>query len=111
MLENPFAILRIEVGATLAQVQAAYRKLAKDCHPDRQPDNPEAAAKFRAITEARYTILEMKGRGGSARRSGIDTPGQESLEGVGAGLHGSVVDHRWLSQATRIVTATRTCPW
>ncbi len=33
--------------------------------------------------------------------------GQERLEGVGAGLHGSVVDHRWPSQATRIATATR----
>jgi len=74
MLENPFAVLGIEVGATLAQVQAAYRRLAKDCHPDRQPDDPEAAAKFRAITKARDTILEMKGRCGSARRSGTDAP-------------------------------------
>ncbi len=72
MLENPFAVLGGKVGATLAKVQATYRKLAKGCHPDRQPDDLEAGAKFRATTEARDTILEMKGRGGSARRSGTD---------------------------------------
>lgn len=72
MLENPYAVLEIEVGATLAQVQAAYRRLAKDCHPDRQPDDPRAAEKFRAITEARDAILEIKRRG--PRRSGIDAP-------------------------------------
>jgi DnaJ domain len=51
-----YKILGIPRDATLRQVKAAYRKLAKLHHPDACPGDPDAAARFRDITDA-YNIL------------------------------------------------------
>ena len=51
-----YKILGIRRDATLRQVKAAYRKLAKLHHPDACPGDPKAAARFRDITDA-YNIL------------------------------------------------------
>ena len=51
-----YAVLGVPRDATLRQLKAAYRKLAKRHHPDACPGDPEAAARFRDITDA-YTIL------------------------------------------------------
>ena len=51
-----YTVLGIGRDATLRQVKAAYRKLAKLHHPDACPGDPQAAARFRDITGA-YTIL------------------------------------------------------
>jgi DnaJ domain len=49
---------RLEVGpnASQAEIVHAYRRLALDAHPDTHPDDPEATAHFREITEA-YEVL------------------------------------------------------
>jgi DnaJ domain len=51
-----YAVLGVPRDATLRQVKAAYRKLAKLHHPDACPGDPDAAARFRDITDA-YNIL------------------------------------------------------
>ncbi len=51
-----YSILGVERDAGDAQVKAAYRKLAKQYHPDAHPGDKECEARFREITEA-YTIL------------------------------------------------------
>jgi hypothetical protein len=51
-----YKILGIPRDATLRQVKAAYRKLAKRHHPDACPGDPGAAARFRDIIDA-YNIL------------------------------------------------------
>jgi DnaJ domain len=51
-----YAVLGVPRDATLRQIKAAYRKLAKRHHPDACPGDLEAAARFRDITDA-YTIL------------------------------------------------------
>jgi curved DNA-binding protein CbpA len=53
-----YALLGIKQDATLRQVKAAYRKLAKTCHPDVCPGDPDAAARFRDITEACETLSD-----------------------------------------------------
>jgi len=52
----PHEILGVEMSATKAQVKKAYRKLSRDKHPDKNPDNPEAVNEFIQITKA-YTIM------------------------------------------------------
>ena len=42
--------------STEQEIKSAYRKLAMQYHPDRNPDSPEAEEKFKEVTEA-YTIL------------------------------------------------------
>lgn len=49
---DPYKILGIESGATVEQAKKAYRKLAHQHHPDKNPGNAEAEAKFKEINEA-----------------------------------------------------------
>jgi translocation protein SEC63 len=52
----PNELLGVEVDATIAQVKKAYRKLSREKHPDKNPDNPDAVEEFIQITKA-YTIM------------------------------------------------------
>jgi molecular chaperone DnaJ len=52
-----YAVLGLGRNASEQEIKTSYRKLAMQFHPDRNPDNPEAAGeKFKEITEA-YSIL------------------------------------------------------
>ncbi len=66
--------------ASEQEIKSAYRKLALQYHPDRNPDNPEVAGeKFKEVTEA-YSVL-MDGD----KRSAYDRFGHAGVSGVGAG--------------------------
>ena len=47
-----YAILGITQDATMAEIKKAYRRLARKHHPDKNPDDPHAAERFRDLTEA-----------------------------------------------------------
>lgn len=49
---DPYEILNVEENAPIEKIKKAYRKLALLYHPDRNQDNPEAAAKFIMISKA-----------------------------------------------------------
>lgn len=49
---DPYEILGISQDATVTQIKKAYRKLALEYHPDRNPHNPEAQAKFIMISKS-----------------------------------------------------------
>src|SRR2546430_12094836 len=52
-----YALLGVSHDATTAQIKSAYRKLAKQYHPDVN-SSPDAAGKFREITEAYDTLTD-----------------------------------------------------
>jgi hypothetical protein len=57
-----YAVLGVGVDATEAEVKAAYREKAKQCHPDLHPGDAQAAARFRQISEARRVLLSPSER-------------------------------------------------
>jgi len=54
----PHEILGVEVDAEVGLVKKAYRKLSREKHPDKNPDNPDAVNEFIQITKA-YTVSKL----------------------------------------------------
>ncbi|MBQ8195927.1 MAG: molecular chaperone DnaJ [Oscillospiraceae bacterium] len=57
-----YEVLGLQKGATEAEIKKAYRKLAKQYHPDLNPDDPEAAEKFKEINEANEVLSDADKR-------------------------------------------------
>ena len=50
--EDYYAILGVNKDATESEIKKAYYKMARQWHPDKNPDNPAAELKFKAISES-----------------------------------------------------------
>jgi molecular chaperone DnaJ len=61
-MSDYYAILGIEKGATQEEVKKAYRKNALKYHPDKNPDDPQAEAKFKKLSEAYEVLSDEKKR-------------------------------------------------
>ena len=53
-----YEVLGLQKGATDAEIKKAYRKLAKQYHPDLNPDDPTAAEKFKEVNEANQVLSD-----------------------------------------------------
>lgn len=53
---NYYKILEVSRDATIEEIKEAYRRLAREYHPDLHPGNPEAEEKFKNISKA-YEVL------------------------------------------------------
>jgi DnaJ-class molecular chaperone len=76
MAEDPYKTLGVARDASPDAIKAAYRKLARQHHPDLNPGKPEAEARFKAISAANDLLSDPEKR---ARfdRGEIDAEGQE----------------------------------
>ncbi|HVU57921.1 MAG TPA: DnaJ C-terminal domain-containing protein [Puia sp.] len=57
-----YKILGIQKNATADEIKAAYRKLARQHHPDLNPNDPEASKRFQAINEANEVLSDPEKR-------------------------------------------------
>jgi len=80
-------VLGVQRGATDQEIKSAYRKLALQYHPDRNPNNPDAEEKFKECSEA-YAILADTEKRGLYDRFGH--AGVGTAAGGGAGFDATV---------------------
>ena len=69
MIEDPYRVLEVGAEATDAEIRRAFRRLARQLHPDLNPDDESATARFRLISEAYRVLLDPRERA-EADRSG-----------------------------------------
>ena len=92
-----YKILGVSKDVTEAELKKVYRKLARQYHPDSNPGDTAAEARFKEISEA-YTVLgdptqrkeydAVKAMGGGARFSGAGPGGNAGFEDVFSNLFG-----------------------
>lgn len=58
MARDPYATLGLQPGASDEDAKSAFRKLAKTCHPDLHPNDPQAEGRFKEINEAYSAITQ-----------------------------------------------------
>lgn len=73
---NPYEVLGVKKEATADEIRKAYRALAKKHHPDLNPGNKAAEAKFKEIAVA-YDLLSDADKRGKFDRGEIDESGNE----------------------------------
>ena len=78
--------LGLKRGASEAEIKKAYRSLAKQLHPDRNKDNPNAAKRFGEVTHA-YDMLSDKDKRARYDRGEIDEEGNPKMP-FGSGFGG-----------------------
>src|SRR6188768_3181801 len=84
-MADPYATLGVPRGANEKDIKSAYRKLAKELHPDRNTDNPKAAERFSDVTQA-YDLLTDKDKRARFDRGEIDADGNPTSPfGFGGG--------------------------
>ena len=83
-----YEVLGVSKTATAEELKKAYRKKAIQYHPDRNPDNPEAEAKFKEAAEA-YEVLSdenKRARYDKYGHAGLDDQGGFGGGGFGGGM-------------------------
>lgn len=94
-MRDPYTVLGVAKSASDKDIKSAYRKLAKAYHPDQNPDDPSAQAKFAEATAA-YDLLNDKQKRAQYDRGEIDADGNpkfagfdfNNMRGGGAGPRG-----------------------
>ena len=77
-----YQLLGVSRDADSDALKKAYRKLAVKYHPDKNPDNPEAEAKFKEVSEA-YEVLKD-----ADKRAAYDRYGHDAFKAGGMGNAG-----------------------
>lgn len=83
-----YDLLGVTPQATDIEIKKAYRKQAIKLHPDKNPDDPDAGAKFQAVGEAYQVLSEPNlrkaydefGKEGAKPDSGFEDPGEMFAE-------------------------------
>ncbi|MFN7992358.1 MAG: molecular chaperone DnaJ [Bryobacteraceae bacterium] len=75
-----YEVLGVSRDSDDQQIKSAYRKLALQHHPDRNPDNPDAEEKFKEAAEA-YSVLSD-----GQKRAAYDRYGHAGLQGAAQGF-------------------------
>jgi len=84
---DPYKELGVSRGASADEIKKAFRKLAKELHPDKNPGNREADERFKRVTAA-FDLLGDAEKRAKFDRGEIDADGREQFRGFGGGARG-----------------------
>ena len=105
-MRNPYEILGVSENASDEEIKKAYRKLAKQYHPDNYTDNPLkdlADEKMKEVNEAYDTIQKLRSSGSSGNRNNTGNGYGNSYGNNGGGYSGEPV----YSRIRRLVSSGR----
>jgi DnaJ-class molecular chaperone len=85
---DPYKELGVARGASAAEIKSAYRKLAKQLHPDSNPGDKAAEERFKRVTAA-FDILGDAEKKAKFDRGEIDADGREQFRGFSGRPRGS----------------------
>lgn len=77
-MADPYQTLGVPRNAAEADIKKAYRKLAKELHPDKNKDDPKKAERFSKVTQA-YDLLSDKDKRARFDRGEIDGDGNPAM--------------------------------
>ena len=81
MADDPYRVLGVAKTATADQIRSAYRKLAKELHPDHNPDDKGAEERFKKVSSA-FNLLSDDTMRKRYDRGEIDAEGNERFAGA-----------------------------
>jgi DnaJ-class molecular chaperone len=87
-MRDPYSVLGVAKSASEKDIKSAYRKLAKAYHPDQNPNDKNAHAKFAEATTA-YDLLNDKTKRAQYDRGEIDADGNPKFGFGGGGFGGA----------------------
>lgn len=90
-MRDPYQVLGVAKSADEAEIKKAYRRRAKDLHPDRNQGDPKAQERFSELNTA-YEVLGDADKRKQFDRGEIDAEGKPrfaGFEGMGAGRRGA----------------------
>ena len=99
---DPYAALGVPRASTAEEIRKAYRKLAKELHPDVRPHDSASEERFKRVTAA-FNLLTDDTLRGRFDRGEIDAEGNERPQfqpgaGFGGGFAGTAAGARGRSQ-------------
>jgi molecular chaperone DnaJ len=84
MAKDYYATLGVEANASAEEIRKSFRRLARESHPDANPGDPQAEAKFRDVAEAYEVLSDPNRRAAYDRGDTIDLG--DLFGGFGGGL-------------------------
>ncbi|WP_114009949.1 DnaJ C-terminal domain-containing protein [Cohaesibacter intestini] len=83
-MRDPYSVLGVPRSANEREIKSAFRKLAKQYHPDQNKNDPKAQEKFSEVNQA-YEIVGDKEKRTRFDNGEIDAEGKERFQGFGGG--------------------------
>lgn len=94
-MSDYYQTLGVEKNATAEEIKKAYRKMAIKFHPDKNPDDPSAEAKFKKVSEA-YEVLSD-----DSKKRMYDQYGSDAFKAGGMGSAGGAQGFSSMEEALR----------